>query len=436
VNTVRTDSAISRELEAIVGSAHIQQGVGEVGGMPLPNPADIVEPGGDEEIAAILRIANERGLVVVPAGGCTSQTLGRVPHRVDIVLKTTRLAAVEHYDPGDLTIGVQAGARVFDVLGLVASNRQLLPLDPPALNARTIGGALATAAHGPLRHRFGGVREFCVGLRYVTADGTIAKAGGKVVKNVAGYDVTKLMIGSHGTLAVLTAANFRLFPAPRRTQTFVCSFESVTDLVGFRDRLVASPLAPFAVELLSPEAARSVELESAWTLLVQAGGSELVLARYRRELGEAAGRVIEGESEPALWHSVREHARAVAARNPLSMVVSVSLPLASVHNCLQTAQKIADSGGYSFACVGCAHGALSLIFEPKDAQSPASYAGVIAQLRSALPPDASAVVTHCATDLKNDIDIWGRTATDLPMMQAVKRALDPKDILNRGRYLL
>src|SRR5581483_10897550 len=122
--------------------------------------------------------------------------------------------AVEHYDPGDLTIGVGAGATIGEIDSMLRDQRQLLPIDIAHSDRATIGGAMSVAAHGPLKHFYGGIREFCLGVRYVTADGKVAKAGARVVKNVAGFDVMKLLIGSYGSLAVITSASFKLFPAP------------------------------------------------------------------------------------------------------------------------------------------------------------------------------------------------------------------------------
>ncbi len=147
----------------------------------------MVAPGSAEEIAAILQLANSHDLVVAPAGGCTQQDIGGVPERIDILLSTTRLNGIEHYDPGDLTIGILAGTPFAQAQERLAEHQQWLPCDAANLGRATIGGLLATGVAGPLKSAFGGMRDYCIGIQFVTTDGKIAKGGGRVVKNVAGY---------------------------------------------------------------------------------------------------------------------------------------------------------------------------------------------------------------------------------------------------------
>ena len=187
-------------------------------------PAAVVSPGSAEEVGAVLRLANERDLVVAPAGGLTKQQIGGVPERMDILLSTTRMNKVEQYDPGDLTIAVQAGMPFAEMQRQLGEHHQWVPCDAPSLEHATIGGLLATGAAGPLKSTFGHMRDFCIGVQFVTADGKVVKGGGRVVKNVAGYDLMKLLTGSYGSLAVITRANFKVFPRPRQTRTFICSF--------------------------------------------------------------------------------------------------------------------------------------------------------------------------------------------------------------------
>ena len=170
-------------------------------------------------------------------------------------------------------------------------------------SASTVGGLLAAAKHGPLRQGYGAVRDFCIGIRFVTGDGRKAKGGGRVVKNVAGYDLMKLLIGSYGTLAVITSASFKLFPAPRQTRTFLAEFATWQEALKFRDQVVRSPLSPMCLEIVSPVARKLMRPEmkdDAWVICVRGAGSDAVLARYRKELGSAVTREVDGESEASL----------------------------------------------------------------------------------------------------------------------------------------
>src|ERR1700682_2113594 len=232
-----TATSIEQELAALVGEAHVAREMRDINGVV---PSTAVSPGSAQEIAAILQLANSRNLVVAPAGGFTQQQTGGIPERIDILLRLARLNGVEHYDPGDLTVSLGAGITFAEVQSKLAEHQQWLPYDAPNLASATIGGSLATASAGPLKASVGGLREFCIGVQFVTADGKIAKGGARVVKNVAGYDLMKLMIGSYGSLAVITQANFKVFPQPRQTSPFLCSFATLEDALAFRQRILVS----------------------------------------------------------------------------------------------------------------------------------------------------------------------------------------------------
>src|SRR5437016_9424452 len=255
MTTVAAPTSLERELAAIVGESYVCQEQIEVNGVI---PAITVLPASAEEIAAVLRLAWERELVVVPAGGCTRQQAGGIPERIDVLLRTERLNQVLQYDPGDLTIGAGAGLRFAEMQRQLGEHQQWIPLDPPHAKAATIGGLLATASFGPLKQGFGSLRDFCIGIHFVLPEGKMGKGGGNVVKNVAGYDLMKLMIGSYGSLAVITRANFKVFPKPRQTRTFACSFGSLEEALQFRTRIFRSPLTPMCMEIISPHAPESL----------------------------------------------------------------------------------------------------------------------------------------------------------------------------------
>ncbi len=421
-------TSLARELAAIVGTEYVRDG-----------ELVRVAPASAQEVAAVLKFANSKQLVVTPNGGGTKQTIGTPPARVDLVLETRRLRSLLFYDPGDLTIGVGAGCTLGFVQETVAANRQLLPLDSQCADRATIGGALATAAHGPLRHGFGGAREFCIGVEFATAEGKVVKGGGRVVKNVAGYDLMKLMIGSFGTLGIITSANFKLFPAPRATRTFMAEFASVAEAMPFRDRIVRSPLSPMALDVASP----SLFGDGHWRVLLRAGGSEAVLARYARDLGsnaettvphiwaaDAGWTTLDGNAETAFWRSICDFPVTMGERGAL--VLSVISPMQAVTAILQASDTAAQENGLELSVAGRAVGALYIAFFA--AENPlGSYANALAAVRRAVPRDGSAVVVHKPAAL--DVGCWGGCPTDLETQRTIKRAFDPGDILNRGRFL-
>jgi glycolate oxidase FAD binding subunit len=421
-----TASVRMTELAAIVGDQHVIEAPTKLSAFAIDGiaPAISVSPGSVEEVSAVLRYAFERELVVVPAGGMVHQEIGNAPAQVDVLLRTERLTAIEHYDPGDLTIGVGAGTNLGDLQGLLRDQGQLFPLDIAHADRVTIGGAMAVAAHGPHKHFFGGLRDYCIGVRFVTADGVVAKGGGRVVKNVAGFDLMKLMIGSYGTLGVITSASFKLFPRPVQTRTFICEFVTLAEAMACRDRVIASPLSPICLELLSPGSAGS----KSWTIAIRAGGTDRVLARYASEMGSQVTRTLDGAGEQQLWADVEllgEHA---------PVKVSLSIPSQSALEVLQAVGRTCAENHLAYSASGrVGIGSLLLAFDSGMAEN---YVAAAAAIRKAVPRDASVVVTRCPSALKPAINVWGASPTNLQAMAGVKLALNPKDTLNRGRFLL
>ncbi len=442
MSTVSTSLPLARELREICGAQHVVEDPAELSRLRVLGvvPAVAVEPASPEEVAAVLRFAGERGLNVVPAGGFTQQQLGNVPPAIDVLLCTSRLTAIEHYDPGDLTIGVGAGWTVAQLASKVAADRLLFACDPPLAERATVGGVLATGISGPLRHGYGGLRDYCIGVRFVTGDGRIGKGGGQVVKNVAGYDLMKLLIGSQGTLAVITSASFKLFPAPRQTRTFVAYFSTAAEALEFRSRVLRSPLDPACLELISPEAHKLLTPSSpagaSWSICVHAAGSDAVLTRYRKELGAAISWEIDGQAEHDLWRLLQNFQHDVceppAGGRPDSVLLLMSLPLADVQPVLRELESVAKSHELVLAVIGrVGVGHLLACLWPAGPQ--ANLAAAVSALRGRLPKDASMRILHCPAEARNAI-AHRQTPTHLDSMRAIKQTLDPKDILNRGRF--
>lgn len=435
------NAQLGRELAAIVGGDYVCEAPAPLTAYAIDGvrPGAWVMPGSAEEISAILRLANELNCSVVATGGFTEQSRGDTPASVDILLRTDRLNRVLHFDPGDLTIGVEAGCRVAEVQRTVGEERLLLPLDVARAKEATIGGALATASYGPLKHGFGGAREYCIGLTFVTGDGRVAKAGGRVVKNVAGYDVMKLMIGSQGTLGVIVSANFKLFPAPRQTRTFLAEFAQLGEALEFRNFVTRSPLSPLCLELISPRAHTYLgSSKECWSVAIRAGGSDPVLDRYRRELGGSVSRESSGTDEAQFWQALQDFAESVRKQHHNAMMISLHMSPSSIGAVVVAAENAALDHNFLFSCVGrVGMASLAVAFVPIAVDPPAAmqYANAISALRKAMSRDGAAIVTHCPREAKAYLSMWGDSSNDLEAMRAVKLALDPKGVLNRGRFL-
>ena len=395
---------LARELRAICGDEHVAEA-----GKTLA-----ISPGSADEVAAIVRLANQHGFGITPTGRITE--LDPAHARTEMLLQMHRLNQVEHYDPADLTVGVGAGMTVAELNALVAPGKLMFGCDPASPELSTLGGVLAASKHGPLRQGYGGVRDFCIGIRFVTGDGRRAKGGGRVVKNVAGYDLMKLLIGSYGTLAVITSASFKLFPAPRQTRTFLAEFATWQEALKFRDQVVRSPLAPMCLELVSRGARKIMRpdmAEDAWVMCVRAAGSDAVLARYRRELGAAITREVEGDSERQMWKAVEQSPFTQNAEDTRAYrTFSLFAPLAELGTVLQTLHDF--PGVASIGRVGLGH--LLIAASANDDKAVKS----LDSFRTRLPKSIQVVSDWHALD-------------SLPA-RAVKQALDPNNVL-RGREL-
>jgi glycolate oxidase FAD binding subunit len=281
----------------LVGAAQVRaaNAADAVGGIV---PGLVVSPGDELEVASVLSAATARGLVVVARGGGTKIDWGTPPERCDVVLSTSRIGGIVDHEPADLVCVVRAGTRLADLQGTLASApgfRQRLMLDPPQGADATIGGVVATAASGPLRTRFGTPRDLVIGASFVLSDGTVGRSGGKVVKNVAGFDVAKLLVGSLGTLAVITEVAFRLHPLPAASRTVVLESRSVLDLCRFAIGVGRLQVTPSVVDLHWPEGMVIVRFDSSEL------GATVQAERVSQELG---GRILAGDEETTLTAAV------------------------------------------------------------------------------------------------------------------------------------
>jgi glycolate oxidase FAD binding subunit len=414
-----------------------------------------VSPASAREVADILRAADQKREVVVPVGGGTKQHIGFAVEAPQITLRTRRLDAVHHYDSGDLTVGVGAGMTLAKLQSVLAEKGQFLPVDPMLQDSATIGGLLATNSFGPLKAGYGGLRDFCIGIEFATADGLVAKAGGKVVKNVAGYDLMKLLIGSYGTLGVITSANFKVYPKPQQTTTFIADFRSLADAIRYRNLLRATlRQAYMAMEIISPRAheylvdqevrdpddhapAQPVQQITHWSVAVRVAGSGAVRDRYRREL--RTGQLHEISNDSDFWRRMSDFEVRVAATHRNAMVLYASAPLAEVESVMAAAERVAPEYTMLFAGVGrITTGNLVLCMMPLavDPPSAVAFANAVSALRGQVSRNVSIVAARCPEESKLHFDVWGSSPIDRALMKSMRATLDPNSILNRGRYII
>jgi glycolate oxidase FAD binding subunit len=397
----------------------------------------VIEPDTATELAAALRLASERRQSVLVRGAGTKIDWGRTPAPIDLILSTRRVNRLIAHQHGDLTATAEGGARLADVNRALAQHGQCLPLDPPFADRATIGGILATNDSGPLRHRYGAPRDLVIGVELVTTDGVIAKAGGRVVKNVAGYDLSKLVAGSFGSLAVILSATFKLAPLPSSSATLAIEAPDVGVLGQIVRAVTASQLEPLAFEIHVPDVAgaelgppsvvgqrrplRPVLLLR-FASLPAAVEAQIEQARALTPLKDCATDVIEGDEERTAWEG---HARRVWEA-PGTIVRASWLP-ANISEVLTELRRIAGSGCIELAGrAGVGAGLIRI-----DAERRAEAAIVDRLRRSDL--FGNIVIIRGSPDLKALVDVWGPQGDREPLFGALKSALDPGGVLNARR---
>ncbi len=377
-------------------------------------PAVVVEPADEDEIAAVLAWAHRAAATVLVRGGGTQLGMGAPPSAGDIVLSMARLNAQLEHAPHDQTTTVQAGMRLVDVQAALAETNQWLALDPMLRPEATIGGVIATNASGARRLRYGGVRDALIGIRVVLADGTIAKGGGKVVKNVAGYDLPKLFVGSLGTLGVIVAATFRLYPLPVASRTIiVCASQDLAPLATLIARVRASTLVPTSIDLASAEGSSGAEL----AIRFESGVAPAVddqaatVARLAGECGLEVTQDLTGAEERRFWQALDGALEASAAESA-ALTVKASLLPAQVVSWLGELTGLAAA--MSVAARYRAHAGHGIVYARLSGTADA-LASAVERLRAA----ASA---------------WGPVAA-LDVMRRIKERFDPNATLNPGRFV-
>ena len=441
---------LAKSLEGIVGAEHFRAD-GEAGRYAVDGvtPSAVVFPGSVEEVSAVLAACSKAGTAVVPWGGGSSMGLGGIPKKVDVVLGLARLNRVIDHEPGDMTSTVQAGMVLRDYQAHLGRHGQFLSLDPPNASRATIGGILAANASGPRRLRYGTARDLLIGERVVHADGTLTKGGAKVVKNVTGYDMNKLYVGSLGTLGVIVEATFRLYPLPPAEHTWVAPFPTAARAREAVGRILDSPVVPSAVELLNESAAALVGRRSgvapgqgrAFLAVAVASVPEAVkaqLAQARgmgREAGGGDGLMLEGDAHENFWAAVRDFDPGNGAP---AMVLKASVLISEVAGAMQQGEEVAAKQGLRVSTVAEAGtGIVRYYFQADGAGKDSSVrlTGTVAPLRAfAIEARGSLVVLQAPTEVKAAVDVWGPVGDALAQMRGLKDQFDPGRVLNPGRF--
>ena len=395
--TVVKQASLAADLTAIAGRESVSPGSGTEA-VDGTTPKTVVRPVAYEDVCSVLRYANDEQLAVIPLGRRLHTTLGNLPSRYDIALDVTRLDQVVEFEPADLTITVQAGMTLRAIRRATAESRMMVPFDPDLPDEATVGGVLSAALSGPARMSLGTPRDFTIGLRVVTADGRLTRAGGRVVKNVAGYDLCKLYIGSLGTLGVIVEATFKTVPLPQAEQSLAFGFRNAAGACALVSRATSSGLALRSAALTRED--------NIWRLELVLAGMPDAVNRSIVELKQPS------DDPPPPASDQRTDAAPIAAR--------LCVPPSRLSALLAEVPRHAHVE---------AHPATGIVRIEASIDSLSSVHAV------ALKHNATCVVERCPPEVKRDIDVFGKTPPSLELMRAIKREWDPNSVLSPGRMV-
>jgi len=379
----------------------------------------VAAPGSTAEAAAVVRVAAAEGLAVVARGAGTKLGWGTPPRRLDLIVDTRRLDRIVEHAAGDLVVVAQAGVPLAELGERLAGDRQRLAVDE-VVPGTTVGGMLGTGVTGPRRLQAGAVRDLVLGVTMVRADGVVAKAGGKVVKNVAGYDLAKLVTGAYGTLGLVTEAAFRLHPIPPAAAYVSVRLPDPASAYQAVQRALHAQWVPAAIELDRPEPGGPVEA----AVLVE-GTEAGVTARAEQAvatLGEGAARI----DRPGWWATL-------PAGSDRGVLVKATTELTGTGRLLEGIDRAAVAAGTTAAVRGS--GGVGVFHAALPGTDPAALAAFVKALRDAAPAwQGSVVVLAAPAPVRSEVDSWG-PVSGLDLMRRVKEQFDPDALLAPGRFV-
>jgi glycolate oxidase FAD binding subunit len=404
-------------------------------------PGLVVTPDTIEDMASVIQSLSQYPLTVLARGGGTQLNAGGLPEHIDILLKTTALNHILEHEAADLTCYVEAGITLETLQQQLATRGQRLAIDAPNAARSTIGGILATNSSGPKRFRYGTARDLVIGLHVLLASGEIARSGGRVVKNVAGYDLNKLYIGSYGTLGIIVSANFKLHPIPETERTLLLAYHNIDDLVQTVIALTNSPLTPSAIELLNREINTVINQDSrpkqdkGYTLAVDFEGSTIAITRQVDETLKIAKQhlvlsmveIVDREQD-SFWQTVRECMHGI-------LTCKVGILMSQQAAYIQQVERICHEHHLDATIVAHAGNGILYVELAADEEIERILETITALRQCAYEMKGYLIVERCPTEIKRHVSIWGETGPSFYLMQRLKQQFDPQGLFVRGRFL-
>ncbi len=441
-------------------------------------PQAVVFPKDTGQVSEIVKYADRQNLAIIPWGSGTKICAGHLPKRHDLVVCTSHLNHMKDVDSDNLTITVEAGVKFRDIQArlateedrcylpleniaeasdtIICSDRShsgcFLPLDPSFSAKATIGGILASNSTGPRRLLYGTPRDLVLGTRFVAPDGQIIGTGGKTVKNVSGYDISKLMIGSAGSLGILCEMTLRLLPLPERMETLILAFDTFDNASAFVDQVFKSQLLPAAVEVMNHSTFAAAKPQDS-----QMGKSDYLVAVALESFQEAVERmhhemlnvaqsagfqtkeVLSEDEHRIFWLNLGDQQAVCGDQYTTSIGVKLNYQFSAWKDIIKGADTILDSYNIEHAVMchagsGVCH--LNLMMDESDADFSRNAVAAIGELlETVCQANGNLVIQEAPAELKPKLPIWGAMRQDLPVIKRIKSQLDPSGIMSPGRFV-
>jgi len=443
-------------LKEIVGEAYVVQDPDKLKACALDGkkPKIVVSPGTIDEVSKVVAYANQQHFTVVPRGNGTKMGMGRIPKKMDIVLSTNRVNRITDSDCENLTLSAQGGITLNDVQKSLAKvgKGYFLPLDPPFTERATLGGIVATNSSGPRRLLYGTARDLIIGTKAVFPNGDLVISGGKTVKNVSGYDMCKLLIGSYGTLGIICEVTFKLLPLPEKEGTLLLSFAKLEEADGFARELRGSQLIPSSTEILNATAVQKLKYPISmppngnYVVAIGVEGVTESIDRQISQLSEMGKKygvleavTLDAEKHQAFWMAIRDVSYGLTEGNSNLISLKSSFLISKSGEMLGSYEKIVR--GFGIDCALICHSGNGILYSyllpGKNFRSKIeSIVELIGKLTSeAVKNGGSLVVESSPLSIKKKVDVWGQSRSDYLIVHRLKEQIDPAGILNVGRFV-
>jgi glycolate oxidase FAD binding subunit len=424
------------QLRALIGPEHVRTEPSVSIGDQFPKIE--IAPGTAQQLALCLLAARQSGAAVVPYGGGTQQRIGCPPKLVDVLLRTHRMDEIVDWEPADLTAGVQGGATLTSVQERLGAGSQAIAIEAPHAEGATVGGLVATNTSGPRRWRYGGWRDQIIGMEMAMTNAEVIKSGGRVVKNVQGYDLAKLFTGSLGTLGVITRINVKLRPLPALRRLFVAR-GALDEAADFVSKVAASTLLVSTLDLLDGNAAATCGLPAgnfAALLLLEGprafvDGQAAKLAEMAREAG-ANSEMVDDSALSLIWRQWLDLGRSDDLREGEALISVGTLPAeapAALHVLAEAAAR------QSLACRSWARAGSGVSFARLSGPGDESAAKLAALQKELLSRWPATTVVSGSPAVQQSLRPWGDDPAGIELMRRLKERFDPASTLQFGRFV-